>query len=1337
MYLLYFLTTSGFGASTNKTTPSLFGSSTAPKSPFGASATTPSATTSSLFGSGTKTNTTGGFGSTAAPTSGGFGTGTAFGGAASGGTGLLGSSNTGTTGGFGSATTPATGTGIFGSSTAAPSSGTGFGGFASQAAGSGTALGGPLPPPEGTANPPFNAVTERDNSNVTSHYQSITVMPAYAKYSFEELRLADYNHNRRFANAAGTGPGFGTSTGFGTGSGFGAAANTGTGFGSAAQNNTTPFGSSTANTTGGFGSATQQQTPGFGQTNPLFGSQQNKPAGTGIFGSSTTTPAAGGGFGTGTGFGASANNTPAFGSTANNTGGLGGFGAAQNKPAFGASTGFGTGSGFGASTTGTNTTPFGQASTQPSTGFGSSTTDLGGFGQNNQQQQQQQQNKPLFGSGFGATNNQQTGQTGGSGLFGSTPALGSNPLGGQQQQNTGILGGGANNTGTPGFGTGGGGLFGSANTQQQGEQKPAFGGASTTGGGLFGGAAAGNTSNTGGGLFGNLNNNNNQQSKPLFGASTTTPSTGTGLFGGANANTTPLGGGTGAFGASTNNNNQNQGGGLFGSSVLGGGLGGANNNQQQNQGGGLFGSTLGATQNQQQQQPQALHASVADPNPYGSQSIFSNIQAPAAPPPGPLATPLNASVRALQRAKAPMAYYNISPAAVSRLATPPLVPGYGFSYSVYGSAPSYTGAGPYSAPATVLSPAASFLGNNTMRSSTSLGKSLNRTMASSTMLKSSVRQVAREQPGNESVLTAPKLLLPPSRYRGLKQLNIDRSLSTDIFGGKRPITNGEIEKEAAESSQSKKKKVSFDPETTGGEEPAASAPSPADLGYLRSPRSNAATTVQDGEAAAGAPAAAEAAKSSPVAPKAAEPAKEEAVKTAAAAAKPNQAEVAEASASPEPTVAEPKLGEYWMKPSRRAIRKLPREEQKAFVGFTVGRVGMGQVVFDAPVDLTAIDLDDLFVNTVKIERRTITVYPDERCKPAQGKGLNVPSTLSVQNVYPRKRGQMRDASEQEVQNFIKKLKAYPDTEFVSYDPKTHTWVFKVQHYTTYGLDDEEDEEEDVDFGASTNTLRPFNASTTSFGDSIALTSEGYSMMSEDPDDTFDFKKRFDTTDLSAGADRSGRNLFGFRPPQTSGSQSTASTVVPRDDSPTDVDADTPVSAEGSFLDERSTGSSDGERQEAAFEVEIDGSVPHASFDARLAVERPSSFMNLVQDRTDAAKSVFGADGSFPVLAPKNLYDSGNWADQLSKTISPRKQNREALKEMQASVLPDEPILGKSFGVKPKQTNINTSLDLMNSLFGESTARKSNKSSLRRSVTEAAGKNKNFEVCGFSRSLNCF
>ncbi|KAK7202922.1 nuclear protein 96-domain-containing protein [Myxozyma melibiosi] len=681
-----------FGSNTASTNPA-FGSTTSTTGAFGQTSAFGSNTapaSGGLFGQNNNTNNQSsgfsGFGNAARPTFGAASTG--FGGNATNtGGGLFGSTQTNTAsttspfGGnsaFGSTnnttspfgqtnTTPSSG-GLFGSAAAKPSSA--FGGFGSTstntspAAGFGGSFGSANGATnQGTALTPFQPLKEKEpTSNVTSVYQSISCMPAYQKYSFEELREQDYAQGRRYGNSTGAGA-FGKPTGFGSGT-FG---QTNTGFG---QTNNTPggnglFGNANNNspsTTGGFGSTafganntnnTNNTSGGlFGQkpaTGGLFGSTNTGSTSGGMFGSNNTSNAFGAtnnttsapafgqtnttGSAFGGGFGANNNNQPkpAFGATGT-TGGFGGFGAnntASAAPAFGGSTATTFGAPAAGAAAGTGTGLFGNTNTN--TGFGqtntSTTPAFGGFGAANNNAAATSQ--PSTFGGFGATaNNNNAAQTKpafggfGAGGFGSTTTnTTSTPMFGQSQ----------NNQQKPAFGFGqtqpnqqqpaAGGLFGSNNTTQP----------ST--GGLFG--SANNTNNTSGGLFGA--NNNTQSSGGLFGAKPQTgglfsaaqPQQNNGLFGGGGLNA------AGGFGTQNNSsmfgNSQQQGNSMFGGSQFGG-VGG------------------------QQQNP--LQASI-DQNPFGANPLFSSTSGPNQSSPGPIATPISNAAQKKKPALLPT--YKLSP----------------------------------------------------------------------------------------------------------------------------------------------------------------------------------------------------------------------------------------------------------------------------------------------------------------------------------------------------------------------------------------------------------------------------------------------------------------------------------------------------------------------------------------------------------------------------------------------------------------------------------------------------------------------------------------------------
>ncbi|KAK4454119.1 hypothetical protein QBC34DRAFT_375914 [Podospora aff. communis PSN243] len=1048
----------GFGATNNTGTG--FGSTGT--TGFGATTTTTPATGGSLFGGGA----TSGFGTSGFGNSGGFGAKPAFGattttagtslfgsttatapstGFGSGGFGTAASTSTTPFGGTGSSlfggNKPATtgfGTGTTGFGAGATTSGSIFGGGATTGSGFGASanpgIGTNIGDPPGTAVVPFTATVEKEanNSSQSNSFQNILFMDAYKKWSADELRLTDYNQGRKTGGTGGTGA-FGGS-GFGT-SGFGATAQPSTGgFGSGG---TSLFGNTQPASTG-FGAAANTNTGGFGSTGGgLFGA---KPAttGTSLFGNTTAQPAQTGGLfgggGTTGGFGSATTTTPAtgFGAAANTAGGTGLFGSSNTTAAKPGGFSFGNTGGTGFGATG---------GTQ--TGFGANTTST----------------TPATGGLFGNTAQTNTG----GGLFG-----------GQQQQQPAATGFGAGtgfgaqaqNTGTTG------GLFGTT------QQKP---------GGLFGSTPAATTTGTGG-LFGNTAatntgfgaNTNTQQTGGLFGAK---PAATGGLFGSTNAQPAATGGGL--FGSSTqtqqpaggslfgglNQNAQQKPGGLFGSTQsTGGGLFGSQPQQQQQQQGGLFGSVnnqqqqqggfgnslLGVSQNSQAQQ-QALSTSITDLSAYGSSTLFSGLGDNSTQNPGPLATPLASKSKAKSRSILPM--YKLSPANASRFSTPQKR-GFGFSYSNYGSP---------SSPSSVASTPGG-LGQSLLVGSIGRG-GLSKSISASNLRRSFNVEDSILTPGAFSASTSAQLTGGSGHH---KRLVINRDLRSDLFTAP---TKETPTPEAPNGARKLSKRVSFDTSTTEniqetprdssdeGSKAAETLTYPKLSGRLNG---NGTNGTPDMEQVKG---------------------KELAIVHEEESPAPVRTKRTSVGAINEP-------GEYWMSPPIEELRAMNRNQLKKVANFVVGRENVGSVSFKVPVDLTGVNLDELFGEVVVLTTRSATVYPIQAKKPPVGKGLNVPALISLEHSYPR--GGLATTG-RKLERHIERLRTQiPDTTFESYDKETGVWNFSVEHFTTYGLgdDDSEDETEaEVTVGewASKEPVREQVAKDVASPDF-------------NPDDTFDFRR---------------------------------------------------------------------------------------------------------------------------------------------------------------------------------------------------------------------------------------
>lgn len=1219
--------TGAFGANN---TANSFG---AAKPAFGAAPSTGGG----LFGGSAAT--TGGFGGGGFGSNTGASTSSPFGGGTSGGGGLFGGGGAAKPA-FGTGASTGTTGGLFGGGAANTTSG-GFGSTGAFGAPASTALAGPVGDPPGTATTPFQPLVEKEGTtgNAQNSFQNILFQEPYKKWSAEELRLADYAQGRRFGNGAGGGfggGGFGAATGgFGsnnaTTSSFGAGSNTGGGLFGGANNASGGFGTQN-NTTGGFGAAA-----GGG----LFGQKPAAPAGGGLFGSGATTQPAQSGTGLfgsgGGGFGSGTNTTGGFGAANTNTGGL--FG--NNNAAAGQQK---TGSGFS----------FGNATNNTSTGFGTNTANTGG--------------------GFGG------GATGGGGLFGA---------GNAQQNNTGGTGGlfgNANqqqNTNTP-FGGAGAGGFGAQNNQQQGgglfgnnQQKPA-------GGGLFGSAAPANT-NTGGGLFGGANTQQStgfggatqQQSGGLFGGAK--PATG-GLFGGTQPAQNNTGGGLfGGLGGQQQPQQQQQqqpqqGGGLFGGmnqsqnkpslfgastqpAATGGGLFGSSQNQQQ---GGLF----GGSQNQQQPQntlggsffggstnsqgPPALTASINDPSAYGV-SLFGNLPVQTSDP-GPLATPLSAKKQTKRPSILPI--YKLNPGSASRFATPQKR-GFGFSYSSYGTPNS-----PSSATNTPASMSQSLIAGG------SLNRSMSKSVSTNTLRRSFNVEDSLLAPGAFSASTSSRLY----GNNNVKKLVINRDLRNDLFS---TPTRDQSSQDAAGGSRKVQKRVSF--ETSNGDAAGEASdaqndtqditPSATDLGYIRPKRSNGVngpkTATPETEHTSGNELAIVHEEDVP------------------AASTPTPAE---ASSDKEP-------GAYWMSPTKEEISSMNRVQRQKVSNFTVGRDNCGWVKFKVPVDLTTIDLDNLYENIVVLEIRSCTVYPNQAKKPPVGKGLNVPSLINLENSWPRaaKGGKSRKGGPS-LTKHIERLKRIEGTKFENYNQETGEWTFSVEHFTTYGLDYDEDEETEVDPTAATPRA-------------VAPPSEDSMSLSPADDlaenDTFDFRHRarafpgafdaqpaFDDEEEVAEMEEVRGARSSFLGDRSAGSKSKALVSVEQED-----------------LDDEYAMSEDEQDASALLGHHLAAEHDDDSFNGSQPDVMPETPAGIMRARMRAIK-----ESATPTKVQVAAGD--DWMDMLRKTISPQKRDRAFLKSQREADYGRDGANDQSPAKKrvvADDKGFATSIDLMKSLFDQAKA----------------------------------
>ncbi|VVA90718.1 unnamed protein product [Arabis nemorensis] len=123
--------------------------------------------------------------------------------------------------------------------------------------------------------------------------------------------------------------------------------------------------------------------------------------------------------------------------------------------------------------------------------------------------------------------------------------------------------------------------------------------------------------------------------------------------------------------------------------------------------------------------------------------------------------------------------------------------------------------------------------------------------------------------------------------------------------------------------------------------------------------------------------------------------------------------------------------------------------------FVVGRHGYGSIKFMGETDVRRLDLESL----VQFNNREVVVYMDESKKPAVGQGLNKPAEVTLLNIkcVDKKTGkQFTEGERVEKYKMMLKRKAEAQgAEFVSFDPVKGEWKFRVDHFSSYKLDDDE------------------------------------------------------------------------------------------------------------------------------------------------------------------------------------------------------------------------------------------------------------------------------------------
>uniref|UniRef100_A0A8D3BN44 Nuclear pore complex protein Nup98-Nup96 n=1 Tax=Scophthalmus maximus TaxID=52904 RepID=A0A8D3BN44_SCOMX len=154
---------------------------------------------------------------------------------------------------------------------------------------------------------------------------------------------------------------------------------------------------------------------------------------------------------------------------------------------------------------------------------------------------------------------------------------------------------------------------------------------------------------------------------------------------------------------------------------------------------------------------------------------------------------------------------------------------------------------------------------------------------------------------------------------------------------------------------------------------------------------------------------------------------------------------------------------YYTIPSMKDLAEMVDDHGDCSVdNFTVGRKGYGSIFFPGEVNVTGLNLDEI----VHFRRKEVIVYPDDKNKPPEGEGLNRRAEVTLDGVWPNDKtscAQIRSPERLTDMNYegrLEKASRKQGARFLEYRSETGSWVFEVAHFSKYGLQDS-DEDDDV------------------------------------------------------------------------------------------------------------------------------------------------------------------------------------------------------------------------------------------------------------------------------------
>ncbi|XP_053992283.1 nuclear pore complex protein Nup98-Nup96-like isoform X2 [Hylaeus volcanicus] len=154
---------------------------------------------------------------------------------------------------------------------------------------------------------------------------------------------------------------------------------------------------------------------------------------------------------------------------------------------------------------------------------------------------------------------------------------------------------------------------------------------------------------------------------------------------------------------------------------------------------------------------------------------------------------------------------------------------------------------------------------------------------------------------------------------------------------------------------------------------------------------------------------------------------------------------------------------YSTRPSLETLQSYSDTRLAAVEDFTICHEMYGEITWPGLTDIRGISIDD----DVIIEDRAVEVYPFKEEPPVPiGEGLNKPALVTLYNCGPKtpQENLTSDQLAHQYQEHVEKIRWFTkkmQAQFIALTPD-YVWKFRVEHFSRYGLFDEEVEEEKED-----------------------------------------------------------------------------------------------------------------------------------------------------------------------------------------------------------------------------------------------------------------------------------